>query len=165
MDRRSIGLKRMILVGLGFGLFLGCGQNTSPQKLSLEDLGETDIEKILGPHPETSSALYKGEVILEEGIKAPTQAKLFVIVRQGGPKGSMVGGKLIEKPSFPLPFEIGPDDMFAPPESLASNPLFLAARLDQDGDPTTRQQGDLEAVSQEPIPMGQQGLKLTLSAP
>lgn len=168
MDKRSLDLKSILaffIMMLGLGFSLGCGQNTSSQKLSLNDLGETDIQKILGPHSETPSALYKGKIALQEGVMAPPDAKLFVIVRQGSPKGPMIGGKLIDGPNFPLPFEIGTADMFAPLESLASDALFLAARLDQDGDPTTRQPGDLEAVSQEPIPMGQQDLELTLSAP
>jgi len=167
MDKRSLRLKSIlaVFIMLGLGFSLGCGQNTSPQKLSLKDLGETDIQKILGPHPDTSSSLYKGEIVLKEGVVAPPQGKLFVIVRQGSPKGSMIGGKLIEAPKFPLPFEIGPTDMFSPPGSLASETLFLAARLDQDGDPTTRQGGDLEAVSREPVSMGQKDIKLILSSP
>ena len=141
----------------------GCGQNSTPKKLSLEDLGETDIQKILGPQPEKTEALYAGQVVLGPGVRPPQEAKLFLIVRLESPKGQMVGGKLLDAPSFPLPFEVSGGDLFAPSDSLSSRPVFLAARMDQDGDPMTQQPGDLEAATQAPVTIGQKKIVLVLS--
>lgn len=150
------------LAGLGL-LGAGCGQNSTPEKLKLEDLGETDMQKILGPQTEKTEALYTGQVVLGPGVRPPQGAKLFLIVRLESQKGQMVGGKLIDAPSFPLPFELSVGDLFAPSDSLSSRPVFLAARMDQDGDPMTHQPGDLEAATQAPVTIGQKKIVLVLS--
>ena len=141
----------------------GCDQNSTPKKLRLEDIGETDMQKILGPQPEKTEALYTGQVVLGPGVRPPQGAKLFLIVRLESQKGQMVGGKLIDAPSFPLPFELSVGDLFAPSDSLSSQPVFLAARMDQDGDPMTHQPGDLEAATQAPVTIGQKKIVLVLS--
>lgn len=141
----------------------GCGQNSTPKKLSLEDLGETDIQKILGPQPDKTETLYTGQVVLGPGVRPPQGARLFLIVRLESPKGQMVGGKVVDVPSFPLPFEVSGGDLFAPSDSLSSRPVFLEARMDQDGDPMTHQPGDLEAATQAPVTIGQKKIVLVLS--
>jgi hypothetical protein len=157
---KAAAIGALAILGL---LGAGCGQNSTPEKLGLEDLGETYIQKILGPQQEKTEALYAGQVVLGSGVRPPQGAKLFLIVRLESPKGQMVGGKLLDAPSFPLPFEVNGGDLFAPSDSLSSRPVFLAARMDQDGDPMTRQPGDLEAATQAPVTIGQKKIVLVLS--
>jgi hypothetical protein len=133
------------------------------REAEIGDLGETDIQKILGHQPEKTEALYTGQVVLGPGVRPPQGAKLFLIVRLESPKGQMVGGKVADAPSFPLPFEVRGGDLFAPSDSLSSRPVFLAARMDQDGDPMTHQPGDLEAATQAPVTIGQKKIVLVLS--
>lgn len=165
MERMRVSLKTAVLgVAAVLGLLgAGCGQNSTPKKVSLEDLGETDIQKILGPQPEKAAALFSGQVELGPGVRPLQGAKLFLIVRIGNPKGQMVGGKLLDAPSFPLPFEVSAGDVFAPSDNLSSRPIFLVARMDKDGDPMTHQPGDLEAATKAPVTIGQKKIVLVLS--
>jgi len=107
-----------------------------------------------GAQPAVSSVAAEGAPIsgtlslgpgVEENLRPG--AVLFLIARRGevGPPLAVVRTR---DPKFPLDFEIGPDDRMVPSIPFAG-PLRITARLDGDGDPLTRDAGDLtgEAVS------------------
>ncbi len=101
-----------------------------------------------------------GRVALAAGVSPDPGGVLFVIARApgGGPPLAVV--RLPPGP-FPLPFVLGPDDVMIPGRAFAG-PITLTARLDADGDPLTRAEGDLAAELDAPVQPGAHGLELIL---
>jgi len=88
---------------------------------------------------------------------------LFLIARspQAGPPLAV---KRLPAGPFPLAFEIGPEDAMMAGRPF-EGPILLSARLDTDGDPMTRGEGDLAAVHETPLEPGAQNVDLVLRAP
>jgi len=87
-------------------------------------------------------------------------AIVFVTVREAGTTGGPPAAvKRLPASSFPLRFAIGPGD------SMMGQPLprrvRLEARVDSDGDPLTRAEGD-PAARLDDVPAGSSGLRLVL---
>jgi hypothetical protein len=92
--------------------------------------------------------------------KAPAGAVLFVIARRGSP-GPPLAVKRIESPRLPLDFEIGPDDRMIQSMPFAG-PVQLTARLDADGNATSRSPGDLQGSAPEAVEPGATGVAIVL---
>jgi hypothetical protein len=92
--------------------------------------------------------------------KLPSGAVLFLIARRGA-AGPPLAVKRIEAPSFPLDFEIGPDDRMIASMPF-TGPVLLTARLDSDGNATSRTPGDLQGSAAEPVEPGASGVSITL---
>jgi hypothetical protein len=90
----------------------------------------------------------------------PGGAVLFLIARGEAP-GPPIAVKRIEAPSFPLEFEIGPDDRMLKTLPFAG-PLHLMARLDADGNATSRTPGDLQGATAGSVSPGASGVELVL---
>jgi cytochrome c-type biogenesis protein CcmH len=106
------------------------------------------------PPPVASGAPVRGSVALAPGLAAPVPAGavLFVIARQGG-SGPPVAVKRIAEPRFPVAFEIGPNDRMI--EAIPfQGPFTLTARVDVDGNATTRSPGDLQGAADAPVEAG-----------
>lgn len=90
----------------------------------------------------------------------PSGAVLFLIARTAA-AGPPLAVKRIESPRFPLDFEIGPDDRM-----LASVPFAgtvqLTARLDSDGNATSRTPGDLQGAAGQAVSPGTDGVEIVL---
>jgi hypothetical protein len=90
----------------------------------------------------------------------PSGSVLFLIARTAE-AGPPLAVKRIEAPRFPLDFEIGPADRM-----LASVPFAgavrLSARLDADGNATSRTPGDLMGVAGQAVPPGASGVEIVL---
>jgi len=80
---------------------------------------------------------------LDEGVRP--DSVLFLVARSSG-SGPPLAVVRIPNPSFPLDFEIGPDDRMIPSIPFAG-PLSLTARIDGDGDAMTREAGDLSGAA------------------
>lgn len=103
----------------------------------------------------------RGEVRLAEGQTAASGAILFVIARTGS-GGPPVAVKRFPNPTFPLTFQVGPADRML--ENVPfRGPFQLSARLDGDGNATTRQAGDLAGEAAGSIAPGARGVLLVLS--
>ena len=90
----------------------------------------------------------------------PAGAVLFLIARSDMP-GPPLAVKRIEAPRFPLDFEIGPDDRMIKSRPFVG-PLHLTARLDADGNATSRTPGDLQGVAKSDVSPGASGVELVL---
>ena len=92
--------------------------------------------------------------------RAPADAVLFLIARSlsGGPP---VAVQRIASPRFPLTFSIGPDDRMIEAIPFAG-PLTLSARLDQDGNATSRSPGDLHGTAGAPVDPGAEGIEILI---
>jgi hypothetical protein len=100
------------------------------------------------PPVASSQEPIRGTVSLaaELADRAPTGAVLFLMARPGG-GGPPLAVQRIPSPQFPLEFAIGPADWMAEAVPFMG-PLRLTARLDADGNATTRAAGDLQGAAQ-----------------
>ncbi|HWO42981.1 MAG TPA: cytochrome c-type biogenesis protein CcmH [Candidatus Eisenbacteria bacterium] len=85
-----------------------------------------------------------GRVTLASKVQAPAGARtaLFIIARSAAGHGPPVAVKKIDRPTFPIVYSLGPEHVMIRGRSF-SGKLNISARLDRDGDPMTRETGDL----------------------
>jgi len=103
-------------------------------------------------------------VVRAPGLGTPSaNAVLFVFVRpaerSGGPPLAV---QRISPSTFPMDYSIGPEDAMMEPAPFPDR-VVVEARLDADGDPLSRDPGDLSARS-GPVPPGSEAVTLTLAA-
>ena len=101
------------------------------------------------------------ELAPELAGQLPSGGVLFLIAR-AGPGGPPLAVVRVAEPSFPLPFEIGPDNRMIRSMPFAGE-LRLTARLDQDGDAASRAPGDLQGSAEGAHLPGATGVTVTLS--
>lgn len=92
--------------------------------------------------------------------RVPANGVLFIVARRGG-AGPPLAVKRIESPTFPLAFELGPDDRMIQAMPFAG-PLQLTARVDGDGNATTRTPGDLQGAAPAPVDPGATNVEIVL---
>lgn len=115
-----------------------------------------------GAPPVAAGAPIQGTVALAPGLegRVPASGVLFLIARSGA-GGPPLAVKRIEQPTFPLEFSLGPDDRMI--QSLPfEGPLVLTARVDADGNATTRSPGDLQGRADSPVSPGTRGISLLI---
>lgn len=103
------------------------------------------------------------EITPELAGTAPQGGILFVIARPGGGRsGPPLAVLRIADPVFPLSFRIGPENVMIPSMQF-KGPISLSARLDSDGNATTKGEDDLSSETEESLSPGATGVELTLS--
>lgn len=104
----------------------------------------------------------RGTVQVAPGLEGRVRpdAVLFLIARPGS-AGPPLAVKRIASPRFPFDFELGPEDRMIQTMPFAG-PLQLSARLDADGNATTRTPGDLQGSSDDAVEPGASGVELVL---
>ena len=115
-----------------------------------------------GAPPVRAEAPVRGSIHVAEALRSrvPPGAVLFLIARNAG-GGPPLAVKRIPSPSFPLEFELGPDDRMIQQLPFVG-PLQLSARLDSDGNATTRAAGDLEGRVEGEVATGSSGIRIEL---
>jgi len=80
---------------------------------------------------------------------------LFIIARPAGsPGGPPLAVKKIDKPSFPLRYSLGQENVMMQ-GTLFAGKINISVRLDKDGNPTTRGAGDLTGeYKKNPVEVG-----------
>jgi len=171
------------LIALSLAAVVGCDRNVEPF-VEGEEPRQPDLSKIfpegakapptmpgLPPSPEggrgappvaAGAQPIAGEVAVapELADRVGSGGTLFVVVRRGE-AGPPLAVKRIPSPRFPVRFEIGPDDRMI--ESMPfEGPFTVTARLDADGNATTRETGDLAGELPAPVDPGARDLTLTL---
>jgi hypothetical protein len=113
----------------------------------------------------SSSAPVTGTVELAPefaGRTAP-DAVLFIIARRGA--GPPLAVKRIPAPHFPYAFSIGPEDRMIQSMPFVG-PIELSARIDGDGNATTKSPGDVTGSAQGgPVEPGATGVAILLDTP
>jgi len=109
-----------------------------------------------------SGAPIRGVVRLAPALegRVPANATLFVIAR-GAAGGAPVAVKRVPAAALPLEFELGPADRMLDTIPFAG-PLQLLARLDADGNASTRTPGDLQGAAAAPVGPGATGVEILL---
>jgi cytochrome c-type biogenesis protein CcmH len=100
------------------------------------------------------------DVAPELARRVPSGGVLFLFARGPG-GGPPLAARRIESPRFPLAFELGPEDRMIA-ERPFEGPLVLSARLDSDGNATTRGAGDLQGTLRDPVSPGASGVRVVL---
>ena len=109
-----------------------------------------------------SGAAVRGNVRLADSAPAGGGGTLFIIARaQGAVGGPPMAVLRIPSPSFPLAFEIGPDQVMIPGMRF-EGPIALTARLDGDGDAMTRDASDPQTAQPVAVVPGTLGVELLL---
>jgi hypothetical protein len=169
MGTRRIALWLLLLALCGVA---GCSRQCSSQIEPFvpgEKPEQPDLSKIFPPGAEraappvaSSQEPIRGTVSLaaELADRTPPGAVLFLMARPDG-GGPPLAVQRIPSPQFPLEFAIGPADWMA--ETLPfAGPLRLTARLDGDGNATTRAAGDLQGAAQGTHGPGDRGISLVI---
>ena len=109
-----------------------------------------------------SGAPVRGTVEIADELRERVRpgGVLFVIARSEG-GGPPLAVKRVVDPEFPLDFEIGPGDRMIEQMPFAG-PLRLSARLDADGNATTRNPGDLQGSVEAPVEPGAEGVRIRI---
>jgi cytochrome c-type biogenesis protein CcmH len=115
---------------------------------------------------ESSGAAIQGTVQLapELAKRVPANAVLFIIARGGG-AGPPLAVKRVANPTFPLAFTIGPDDRMIKAMPFVA-PIALTARIDSDGNATSRSPGDITGdAAGGPVAPGATDVTIVLDTP
>jgi hypothetical protein len=124
---------------------------------------QAEAQPVLPSPPGAAEEPIRGTVALAEGLGTgvPEGAVLFLIARSGGAGGPPLAVKRIPAPRFPLEFSIGPDDGML--QSLPfQGPLRISARVDSDGDASSRHPGDLQGSAPGAYEPGASGVSLVI---
>jgi hypothetical protein len=110
--------------------------------------------------PENAGPPITGTIRLAAGAQVPAGATLFVIARTGqaGPPTAVLR---LPAPPFPFSFRLGPENRMIAGLPW-EGPFLLTARIDLDGNATTRDAGGLEGRASEPAAPGDSGISITL---
>ena len=112
--------------------------------------------------PGSDAPPLRGTIRLDESLQGRVRpgSILFLIVRTG-PAGPPTAVKRVAEPSFPLDFEIGPDDRMI--EAMPfQGPFTVTARIDADRNAMTRNPGDLQGQADGTYEPGAEGIDLLI---
>jgi hypothetical protein len=139
----------------------------------------SEVEKILAGVPEpTTSADQKagaptqsagqrlsGTITIDPKLQANLNrgATLFIIARPAGStKGPPLAVKKIARPVFPLSYSLGPENLMMQGAPF-SGKATVSARIDADGNPATRQAGDLSGdYKKNPATVGANNIDIVI---
>jgi hypothetical protein len=91
------------------------------------------------------------------------RAVLFIIARSGQANGGPpLAVKKIEHPAFPVTYSLGSDNVMMQGRAF-SGKVIMTARLDKDGNPITRQPGDVTGeYKKNPVDVGSKNVDIVL---
>lgn len=116
----------------------------------------------LAQEAEGAGSPVRGTVRLAQDLDAPVPsgAVLFIIARRGA-AGPPLAVKRIPSPRFPLDFALGPDDRMIQAMPF-TGPLQITARVDADGDASSRSPGDLQGGAAGSFEPGATGIDVLI---
>jgi cytochrome c-type biogenesis protein CcmH len=141
-----------------------------PEKEEVEktiaQLGKDGKNKPSGAQASPAAgAQIQGTVDIDPKAKSKIdgQAVLFIIAKStGGAGGPPLAVKRIANPKFPVAYSLNPQDVMMPGTPF-SGKLFVSARLDQDGNPTTKEPGNLAGeYKKNPVAVGANKIDILL---
>jgi cytochrome c-type biogenesis protein CcmH len=115
--------------------------------------------------PSNSSDQISGKITIDPKLIANVdkQAVLFIIGRPvGAAGGPPLAVKKIEQPVFPLSYSLGSENVMMQGRPFAGK-VTIFVRLDKDGNPVTRQAGDLTGeYKKNPVDVGSKNVDIVL---
>ena len=123
--------------------------------------GAPPVAPPIAPSPDEPVAPpIRGSIRLADGMEVPPGALLFLIARTGR-SGPPLAVRRILDPSFPLDFRIGPEDRMIASVPF-QGPLRITARVDTDGNATSRTPGDLQGAAMGTHDPGATGVEVVI---
>jgi cytochrome c-type biogenesis protein CcmH len=116
------------------------------------------------PKAATSGQTVSGKITVDAKLKdkIDNQAALFLIARQAGGAGPPLAVKKIDKPTFPLSYSLGQENVMMQGMAFAGK-INISARLDKDGNAMTREAGNLLGdYKKNPVDVGSQNVDIVL---
>jgi tetratricopeptide (TPR) repeat protein len=114
---------------------------------------------------EMSQGRIRGTVSIDPRLKAKpdSNAILFIIARSGGsPASPPLAVKRILRPVFPVSYVLGQENVMVPGVALDGK-VNISARVDRDGNPATRQPGDLAGeYKKNPVEVGSEKVDIII---
>ncbi len=175
----SIGQRRSGLQWRRPGLLLallllstssGCDRNIEPYQPG-EVPRKPDLSRIFPPEEgsrptpaRAASPSIRGTISIARRSEAGLRPGgfLFILTRPAGTtSGPPIAVVRLEATGFPIDFEIGPQHVMMDGAAFAGE-MSLTARLDYDGNASTRQPGDLEGMAGAAVRPGDQGVRVVL---
>jgi hypothetical protein len=135
-----------------------------PSRMDANDgqRGVIDLAALPDPAPTTGfDPAIRGEIRLSNDVTVPEGAVLFLIARGPSAGSAPTAVKRFTDPVFPQAFRIGPEDRMLQNTDF-SGPFTLTARLDQDGNATTKGAIDLIGKFDHAVPVGTRGILINL---
>jgi cytochrome c-type biogenesis protein CcmH len=112
-----------------------------------------------------SSSQISGQISLDPKLKAnlDPNAALFIIARPAGVAGGPpLAVKKIDKPAFPLSYSLSQENVMMQGTAFTGK-INLTARLDRDGNPTTRGAGDMTGdYKKNPVEVGSKNVDIVI---
>ena len=109
------------------------------------------------PAAASPSAQISGKITIDPKLKASLDpnAALFIIARPvGGAGGPPLAVKKIDRPTFPVDYTLGQDNVMMQGMPFTGK-INITARLDKDGNPVTRTPGDMTGdYKKNPVEVG-----------
>ena len=139
----------------------GAERSARPTQTQAAPAGATGSR---GAPPVASTAeSIQGTVTVAEALsdRVPATGAVLFLIARAAASGPPLAVKRIASPRFPLDFAIGPDDRMIATIPFVG-PLRLTARVDSDGNVTTRGPGDLQGAAEGGFHPGDTGVALVL---
>jgi cytochrome c-type biogenesis protein CcmH len=112
-----------------------------------------------------SSVLVRGVISIDPKLKTQVDgpAVLFIIARSASSSGGPpLAVRRIDQPKFPVSYSLGPENVMIPGTTF-SGKVSIVARLDKDGNPTTREPGNLTGeYKKNPVEVGAEKIDIVL---
>ncbi|HEU4345662.1 MAG TPA: cytochrome c-type biogenesis protein CcmH [Candidatus Binatia bacterium] len=144
------------------------GQERSEVEKALAEMSQTGVqspESATGAAAATSSAQQiSGKITIDAKLKGSVDqnAALFIIARAADTPGPPLAVKKIDRPAFPLSYSLGPENVMIQGTPF-SGKVLVSVRLDKDGNPLTREAGDLTGdYKKNPVEVGSRNVDLVL---
>ena len=139
----------------GVAITIARAPSPSPSPFAAAPLAPAEV-------PERGASL-SGTIRLAPGTKAPPRGVLYVIAREGShPSAPPFAVKRIDASSFPVPYVLSVGDAMAP-DAVFSGPVSVTARLDADGNASTKEPDDLVGrFDRNPAHVGDTDVDITL---
>jgi len=130
----------------------------------MPQVGQKPRQQTAGPATSTNQQI-TGKISIDPKLKGnvDSQAALFIIARPSGvDKGPPLAVKKIDHPVFPLSYSVGPENVMMQGVPFTGS-VTITVRLDKDGNPTTRQPGDLSGdYKKNPVAVGSKNVDIVL---
>jgi len=134
-------------------------------KKTLLEMGKGEREGEI-KQTNTADQRIQGVITIDPKLQSQFQGQevLFIIARSAGSQGGPpLAVKKIDRPVFPLSYSLGQNNTMIPGTPFSGR-IIISARLDQDGNPITREPGSLTGnYENNPVEVGSQNVDIILN--
>jgi len=121
------------------------GEEKNEIQKTVAELAQLASRQKEAPKKGAVLAVIRGIVSIDPKLKTRVDANaaLFIIARSANSAGGPpLAVKKVDRPVFPVSYTLGPENVMMPGASF-SGKVIISARLDKDGNPMTREPGNL----------------------